>query len=315
LKILLTSTSFQDTPGKHHDALSETGFEVDKIRGPVKQNVLLPIIEQYDGVICGEDIFSREVIEKGNRGKLKVISKYGIGLDKINLKAASELGVEVTNCPGVNHITVAEHVFALLLTYYKNIHLEYNYIQKGQWTRLIGHEIFNKKIGIIGLGRIGKEVAKRALAFGLDVFAYDIDLDQKFIQQFKIKILSNMKESFQQCDIVTIHMNLTEDNKNIISDSTFDNMGNNKVVIVNTARADLIEMDALINGLNNNYISAYLTDVLEEEPMNLNHPLQSRNNVIITPHIGSRTYESVQRQGQMAVDNLLNYLNKYDTRI
>lgn len=308
MKILLTTTSFQDTPGKHHDALKKTGFEVDTLHGPVTEEELLPIIANYDGVICGDDFYTKKVLETGNKGKLKVLSKYGIGLDKIDLTAAEELGIKVTNCPGVNHITVAEHVFALMLTYYKNIHLEYNYTQNGKWKRLIGNEIYNKKIGVIGLGRIGKEVVKRANAFGLEIFVYDIHLDHEFLRNYKINILSNINEAFQKCDIVTLHMNLTEDNRNIISDSIFDDMGNNKVIIVNTARGDLIEMDALLKGLDNKYISAYLTDVLEEEPMPLHHPLKSRKNVIITPHIGSRTYESVERQGTMAVENLLKYL-------
>lgn len=308
MKILLTSTSFQDTPGKHHDALQATGFVVDTLRGPVKEEILLPIMAEYDGVICGDDEITSSVIKTGVRGRLKVISKYGVGLDKIDIIAAEKYGIPVTNCLGVNHITVAEHVFALLLTYYKNIHLEYNYTQNGQWTRLIGHEIYNKKIGIIGLGRIGKEVAKRAHVFGLEVFAYDIYIDQDFVQKHEIKILTSIKEAFYKCDIVTLHMNLTEDNKHIISESTFKNMGNNKVVMVNTARGDLIEMDALLKGLDGKYIRAYLTDVLEEEPMPINHPLHSRKDVIITPHIGSRTYESVERQGTMAVDNLIKYL-------
>ncbi len=307
-KILLTSTSFQDTPGGHQELLQFQNIEVRNLRGPLKEGVLLPIIGEFEGLICGDDEITSDVIKVGAEGKLKVISKYGIGLDKINLKAAEKFGIPITNCSGVNHITVAEHVFALMLTHYKNIHLEYNYTQNGQWKRLIGHEIYKKKIGIIGLGRIGKEVAKRAGVFGLEVFAYDIYLDREFIHEYGINILSSMEEAFQKCDIVTLHMNLTEDNKNIISESTFKNMGSNEVVLVNTARGDLINMDALLEGLNKNFIRAYLTDVLDEEPMPSNHPLQSRKDVLITPHIGSRTFESVERQGTMAVENLLKYL-------
>lgn len=309
MKILLTSTSFQDTPGKHHDALNNTDYDVDKLRGPLKENLLLPVIADYDGLICGDDLITSDVIKAGSTGRLKVISKYGIGLDKIDLIAADKYDIPITNCPGVNHITVAEHVFALLLTYYKNIHLEYNYTQKGHWTRLIGHEIYNKRIAIIGLGRIGKEVAKRADAFGLEIFAYDINLDYAFIEKYNINILLSIKEAFKLCDIVTLHMNLTKDNNKIISASTFDDIDSD-TVLVNTARGDLIELNDLIRALDEGNIQAYLTDVLEEEPMLLNHPFQNRNDVIITPHIGSRTYESVERQGIMAVNNLLKHLPK-----
>lgn len=307
-KILLTSTSFQDTPGRHQELLDSQNMEVNTLRGPLKEDVLLPIIAKYDGIICGDDEITENVIKAGSDGKLRVISKYGIGLDKVDLKTAEKYNIPVTNCPGVNHITVAEHVFALLLTYYKNIHLEYNYTRNGQWTRLIGQEIFNKKIGIIGLGRIGKEVAKRAHVFGMELFSHDIYIDKEFTNKYNIKILSNIEEAFQKCDIVTLHMNLTKTNKNIISESIIGNMGSNKVVLVNTARGDLIETDSLLNGLDGGRISAYLTDVLDEEPMPLNHPFQSRKDVLITPHIGSRTYESVERQGTMAVENLIKFL-------
>ena len=307
-KILLTSTSFQDTPGKHQDLLLSQDIELNTLRGPLKENILLPIIDKYHGIICGDDEITLNVIRAGAEGNLSVISKYGIGLDKVDLEAAEKFGIPVTNCPVVNHITVAEHVFALLLTYYKNIHLEYNYTRNGQWKRLIGNEIYKKKIGIIGLGRIGKEVAKRAKVFGLEIFAYDIHLDKEFTDQNNIHILSSIEESFQKCDIITLHMNLTIDNNNIISSSTFDKMNDHKVILVNTARGDLINLEALLTALDRGNVKAYLTDVLDEEPMPTNHPFLSRKDVLITPHIGSRTYESVERQGTMAVENLLKYL-------
>ena len=171
MKILLTSTSFQDTPGNHQVKLNNQNFTVDKLRGPVKAYVLFPIIDKYDGIICGDDEITEEVIRKGKEGKLKVISKYGIGLDKIDLKAAEKFGIPVTNCVGVNHITVAEHVITLMLSFYKNIPWEFNFTKNGQWKRLIGHEIYGKTLGIIGLGQIGKEVAIRADAFGLKILA------------------------------------------------------------------------------------------------------------------------------------------------
>ena len=131
MKILLTSTSFIDTPGLHQERLYNAGLEIDFLRGPIKHSILLPIISKYDGIICGDDEITREVIFKGKEGNLKIISKYGIGLDKIDLDAAKELNVTVTNCPGVNHVAVAEHIIALLFSYYKNIHLEHSITKKG----------------------------------------------------------------------------------------------------------------------------------------------------------------------------------------
>ena len=135
MKILLTTTSFQDTPGRHQELLYSQGFEIDKLRGPITEAELLPIIANYDAVICGDDEYTEAVIAKGVAGKLKYISKYGVGLDKIDLDAAKKYGIPVTNCPGVNQISVAEHVLALLFTFSRHIHLEYNVTQQGKWKR------------------------------------------------------------------------------------------------------------------------------------------------------------------------------------
>src|SRR6056300_1406687 len=121
LRVLVTTTSFQDTPGKHHDLLAEQDWDVSYLRGPVVESVLLPIIHKYDGVICGDDEYTREVIKAGKEGKLKVLSKYGVGLDRIDLDAAKEFGVGVTNVPGIIQVSVSEHVLALLFTFSKNI--------------------------------------------------------------------------------------------------------------------------------------------------------------------------------------------------
>lgn len=313
MKILLTSTSFQDTPGDHQSLLNDQGFEVDTLRGPVKSDVLLPIIHQYDGVICGDDEYTREVLLAGKSGKLKVLSKYGIGLDKIDLDTASELGIVVTNCPGVNHTTVAEHVFALLLSFCKHIPEEIDHTRHGNWKRITGTEIWGKTMGIVGLGKIGKEVAIRAKAFGMHVHAYDIVADKAFNMQYDIIFHQKLESMLPHCDIITLHAALNPSTRHIINASRFRQMKNGSILI-NTARGELVELNSLIENLDNGHLKAYLTDVLEVEPMKSDHPLRNYPNVYITPHIGSRTYESVVRQGIMAVENLLNqlkYVNKH----
>lgn len=308
MKILLTTTSFQDTPGKHQDLLNQTGFKIDRLRGPLQESALLPIIANYSGIICGDDEITKNVIRKGAEGKLKIISKYGVGLDNVDLKAAQQFNIPVTNCEGVNHITVAEHFFALLLAFYKNICKEYEFIKGQSWKRLTGREIFEKKLGIIGLGKIGKEIAKRAKAFGLEVYAHDLYFDEAFLKEYAIIKCSTMIEVLQTSDIVSLNLPLTYETKNLISMDTIKNHFKKNSLLVNTSRAGLVELEAIIYGLENRILSGYLTDVLEEEPMKPNHPLLKFENVLITPHIGSRTYESVQRQGMMAVQNLLNHL-------
>jgi len=307
MKILLTTTSFQDTPGKHQDKLYGSQLEIDTLRGPVKEDILLPIIANYDGIICGDDEITREVISTGLKGKLKVISKYGIGLDKIDLVAAKELGMPVTNTPGVNQVSVSEHVLALLFSYYKNIHLEHNITRQGKWKRLIGHEIFGKKIGILGLGNVGKELAVRSRALGMEVTAYDPVIDLDFAEKHNIRFAHTVEELVSNIEILSLHLPLTESTRGIINSELLYN-AHHKLVVINTSRALIVDQESLINLLSTGTIEAYLADVLEEEPMVDNHPLLQFDNVLITPHIGSRTFESVQRQGMMAVDNLFKVL-------
>jgi D-3-phosphoglycerate dehydrogenase / 2-oxoglutarate reductase len=139
-RVLLTTTSFQDTPGVHHELLARTGFEVVRERGPLSEARMLELAGQFDAYLCGDDALSRAVIGK-SLPRLKVISKYGIGLDKIDVKAATDLKVPVLFTPGVNHTTVAEHTFALLLATVRNLVPEANYVARGEWTRITGTEL------------------------------------------------------------------------------------------------------------------------------------------------------------------------------
>src|SRR5450631_1519384 len=170
VKILLTTTSFQDTPGAHHDLLASTGWEIIRARGPLNEADTLALVGEVDGYICGDDAITRKVLEKA-RQKLKVLSKYGIGVDKIDVKSCTEFGIPVLFTPGVNHTTVAEHAFLLLLALEKNLLFHTDSTRSGDWKRKTGHELLEKSIGIIGLGRVGKEVAIRARAFGMNVIS------------------------------------------------------------------------------------------------------------------------------------------------
>jgi D-3-phosphoglycerate dehydrogenase len=305
MKILLTSTSFQDTPGKHQELLYAQNFEIDTLRGPISESELLPIIGGYDAVICGDDEYTKAVLQKGFAGRLRYISKYGVGLDKIDLEAAKELGIPVTNCPGVNQTSVAEHVLALLFTFEKNIHLQYNSTQKGSWKRWVGHEISGKTIGIVGMGAIGKELAVKAKALGLKVMGYDIHLDPSFTALHPDMVFcESLEQIFSGADIISLHIPHTQETEQIINGKTIAQM-TKKPVLVNTSRGKLIDTDAVINGLYSGKLRGYLADVLTQEPMDSNEPLRGIDNVIITPHVGSRTFQSVERQGTMAVENLL----------
>lgn len=306
-RILLTTTSFQDTPGIHHDKLVSTGFEIVRHRGPLSENAMLELAGDFDAYLCGDDALTRRVMKK-SLPRLKVISKYGIGLDQIDLPAATDLKIPVLFTPGVNHTTVAEHTFALLLAAVRHLVVEANHTAAGRWERMTGHEIHGKTMAIIGFGRIGKEVAKRASAFGLKLVGYGNYWDEAFAEKYQITRVHDFDEALRQADIVSLHTKLTTATRHLIN-TTNISLLKKGAIIVNTSRGDLIALDALVNALKSRHLLAYAADVLDQEPPPANHPLLGLPGVTLTPHIGSRTHESVQRQASCAVDNLALFLS------
>ncbi|MCG3199931.1 MAG: Hydroxypyruvate reductase [bacterium] len=306
-RVLVTTTSFQDTPGPHHERLASQGFEIDRERGPLPEARMLELVGEYDAILCGDDAFTRKVLEK-SLPRLKVLSKYGIGVDKIDLQAATDLRIPVTYCPGVNHTTVAEHSFGLMLSLYRQIPQQNALVHQGKWKRMTGHELLGKTLGILGLGRIGKEVAKRARAFEMRVIAFDPFWDEAFAKQHEVERRATAEEALQEADIVALHMNLTHDNREFLNASRIALMKEGAVVI-NTSRGALIHERDVAEAVKSGRLGGYGADVVEPEPIAPDNPLIGIENVVLTPHIGSRTFESVVRQAGMAVENLIRALN------
>jgi len=305
-RVLLTTTSFQDTPGGHHDMLAAAGFDLVRERGPLSEERMLELAGQFDAYLCGDDALTRQVIAK-SLPRLKVISKYGIGLDKIDVTAATDLKVPVLFTPGVNHTTVAEHTFALLLAAVRNLVVEANHVASGRWTRLTGNEICGKTLAIVGFGRIGKEVAVRARAFGLHVIGYGNYWDEDFARWHQVERVEQFDDVLRRADFISLHTKLTPATKGLINAKNFP-LIKQGAVIVNTGRGELVDLDALVVALKSRPLLAYAADVLDQEPPPADHPLLGLPNVILTPHIGSRTHESVQRQASCAVENLTRFL-------
>lgn len=307
MKILLTTTSFQDTPGGHHDLLKQTGWEIVNARGPLSEADTLALVGDVDGYICGDDAITRRVLEKA-RPKLKVLSKYGIGVDKIDVKSCTEFGIPLLFTPGVNHTTVAEHNFLLLLALEKNFLFHTDSTRSGGWKRKTGHELLDKTIGIIGLGRIGREVALRARAFGMNVIAFDRHPDEAFVAEHKIKKAASLDEIYAVSDYLSLHTNLTPETRDLINAASIARMKKG-VLILNCARGEIVNTSDLAAALKSGQVGGYGTDVLDQEPPPADHPLLKLPNVVVTPHVGSRTYESVVRQATAAVKNLILAMN------
>ncbi len=306
VRILLTTTSYQDIPGPHHELLESTAIEIVRERGPLPEAKMLELVGDFDAVLCGDDQITRAVLEKA-APRLKILSKYGIGVDKIDVAAATEMGIPLAFCPGVNHTTVAEHTFALLLALVRNLLEIANATRAGNWKRVTGHEIMGKTIGIVGLGRIGKEVAIRAKAFGMNVIAYDVYWDEAFAAANNVTRVSSMAEIFTQADIISLHTNLTDETREMVRAETIATMKDG-VILLNCSRGEVVNTADLAAALESGKVGGYGADVLDEEPPPADHPLLSAKNCIVTSHIGSRTFESVQRQAMMAATNLLHML-------
>lgn len=306
VRILLTTTSYQDIPGPHHELLESTGIEIVRERGPLPEEKMLELVGEFDAILCGDDAITRAVLEKA-APRLKILSKYGIGVDKIDVAAATEMGIPLSFCPGVNHTTVAEHTFALLLGLSRQLVEEVNFTRSGNWKRLTGHEIMGKTIGIVGLGRIGKEVAIRAKAFGMSVIGYDVYWDEEFTSKHEVARAASVAEVFEKSDVISLHTNLTEETRDMIREETIATMKDG-VIILNCSRGEVVNVADMAAALESGKVGGYGADVLDEEPPKPDHPLLHAKNCLVTPHIGSRTYESVQRQAMMAATNLLNML-------
>ncbi|MDH3582742.1 MAG: phosphoglycerate dehydrogenase [Phycisphaerae bacterium] len=313
---MLTTTSYQDTPGRHHELLAASGFEVCPARGPLSESQLLELIASegpFDGTLNGDDEFSAGVID-ALLPELKVIAKYGIGLDRIDVDHASSRSIPVLFTPGVNHTTVAEHAIGLMVAVSKHFWPHLASVKSGQWQRITGRELAGKRLGVLGMGRIGREVIKRAVAFEMRPLAYDLAWDEAFAVEFGVERAESMAQVLEQADVVSLHLPMTEQSRGMINAQALGRMKDGAIVI-NTSRGGLVVEADVAEACRSGKLLGYGTDVLEAEPIVSPHPFQEVDNILVTPHVGSRTHESVERQAVRATRNLVNYLQGDDDYI
>jgi len=309
VRILLTTTSYQDTPGEHHQVLADSGHEIVTARGPLSEQEMLELIAErgpFDATLNGDDIFSPKVID-ALLPQLRCISKYGIGLDKIDVAHATSKKLPVLFTPGVNHTTVAEHAIGLMIACSKQFWLHTREVKQGKWTRKTGRELMGKTLAVLGMGRIGKEVTLRARAFGMDVIGFDLYWDNEFADANSVKRCEACEEALAVADVISLHLPANEETIKLINAESIAKMKDD-VIIVNTARGALVDEQAVADACKRGKLLGYGTDVVEPEPMVTPHVFQEIDNIIVTPHIGSRTYESVGRQAMRATLNTINFL-------
>ena len=310
MKILVTATSFN--PAHPNPALEQlnrfAGQVVFNPYGrPLTEDELIPLLEGCEGYIAGLDFITRGVIEKS--AGLRVISRYGAGIDRLDIEAARAKGIAVCNTPGVNAQAVADLTLALLLAVARKVPFLDRNTREGRWPRSTGVELYGKTIGILGLGAIGKSVAKRAAGFSMRVMAYDPCLDEAYAKAQGI-IAADFDGLVRSADFLTLHLPLSPQTRHIISREVMETMKQG-AVIVNTARGGLIDERAAYEFLQSGHLGGLGIDVYEEEPPK-GSPLFTLDNVAATPHTASHTAEATAAMAALSVQNLIDVLSGRD---
>lgn len=268
----------------------QKGFEVDlKPKTPPEE--LKKIIKDYDALIVRSGTkVTKDIIKAAD--KLKVIGRAGVGIDNVDVAAASQKGIIVMNTPEGNTISTAEHTMSMILSLSRNIPQANNSLkQDKKWDRktFMGVELYGKVLGVVGLGRVGKEVAKRCLSFGMKILAYDPFLLTEKAKEMEVELV-DLNRLFKESDYITLHVPLTDETKHMISEKELAKMKNG-VRIINCARGGIIDEKALYEALKKGKVAGAALDVYEKEPP-LQSPLLELNNIITTPHLGAATKEA-----------------------
>jgi D-3-phosphoglycerate dehydrogenase len=286
--------------------LTAEKFSVDE-KPKLSKEDLLKIISEYDAVVVRSATqITSEIISAGKN--LKVIGRAGAGVDNIDADAATRKGILVMNTPGGNTISTAEHTMSLLLSLARKIPQANASLQRNEWERkkFLGTELQGKTIGVIGLGKVGREVAKRCQAFEMNVLGFDPVLSPDVATKMNIQLLS-LEEIFRRSDFLTLHTPFNDETKNLLRDETFEKCKNG-VRVINCARGGLVNEESLLKYLNNGKVAGAALDVFENEPPK-DSPLLQHPNVIATPHLGASTEEAQEKVALQIAEQIADYLH------
>ncbi len=285
------------------EILEKSGIKVD-VNLKITREELLDIIGDYEGLIVRSVTkVDEELYERAT--KLKVVGRAGNGIDNIELDGGTKRGVVVVNTPDSNTVSAAEHTIGLLTSSIRNIPRANESIKNGKWERSLfkGVELFQKTLGIVGLGRIGSMVATRMQAFEMNVIAYDPYITDERFEKFGVKKVDTLEELMKESDFISIHTPRTKETLGMIGKKEFA-LAKQGLRLVNCARGGIIDEDALFEALKEGIVASAALDVLVNEP-NTTSPLLKLNNTVITPHLGASTYEAQVNVGTTVAKQVL----------
>jgi D-3-phosphoglycerate dehydrogenase len=280
-----------------------TVITADQISGNLPE-----LVSDADALIVRSAVQADEELLK-HAQKLRVIGRAGVGVDNVDLHAATKKGIAVMNTPGANAVAVAEHALGMMLAMARHLPRADRSMHEGKWEKksLQGTELRGKTLGIVGLGRIGMEVARRAIAFGMGVIGHDPYISAAAAEEMGVKLVS-LDELYAAADYLTLHLGLTPQTERMINAQSLAKMKKG-VRIVNCARGELVEEAALVEALKSGQIAGAAMDVFQSEPLK-NSPLQEMDNVVLTPHIGGSTKEAQAAVGVQIANQVKEYLTK-----
>jgi D-3-phosphoglycerate dehydrogenase len=302
-RVLVTPTSYAKNDPKLRSDLEEQVKEVvyNTTGRPLSSDELLDMIPEIDGYIAGLDAIDRRVIEAADQ--LKVISRYGVGVDKVDLDAAKEKGIVVTNTPGANSVSVAELTVGLILALARQIPTAVVATKAGEWPRLSGLSLEGKTVALLGFGSIAKHVARRLIAFGCKVIAYHPSFNVEAATALGVELRSQ-DDLIREADILSLHMPVLPETKGMVN-ADFINMMKDGAFLVNTSRGELINESALLEALKSGKLRGAALDVFVEQPPGADHPLLALPQVIATPHMGAHTDGATDAMGWLALKDCI----------
>lgn len=285
----------------------QSQFKVTVLEKRLPEAELLPLVAEVEAmVVRSETKITRKVIEAAP--KLKVVGRAGVGVDNVDVEAATQRGIVVMNTPSGNTISTAELTFSMLMALARHIPQAHSSMKAGEWNRkaFSGTELYNKTLGVLGMGRIGTEVARRAQAFGMTVLAYDPYLSAARAKAMGVETLS-LEDLYARADFITVHMPMTDETKGMINATTMAKMKKG-VRLLNCARGGIIVENDLVDAIKSGQVAGAALDVYEAEPLAKDHPLRALSQVIMTPHLGASTDEAQENVGIEVAEAITDYL-------
>lgn len=283
-------------------------FQVVVLPKRLPEAELLPVVADAVAlVVRSETKVTKKIIE--GAPKLRVVGRAGVGVDNVDIEAATQHGTVVMNTPGGNTVTTAELSFAMLLSLARKVPQAHATMVAGKWDRKLfqGAELAGKTLGVLGMGRIGTEVAKRAIAFGMRVVAYDPYLTEERAKSIGADFASSVDQVYLAADFITVHMPVTPETKNMLNAAAFAKMKPG-VKIVNCARGEIVSENDLIAALESGKVAGAALDVFTVEPLPADHPFRKQPNLILTPHLGASTEEAQEKCGIEVAEVIAGYL-------